>query len=130
MFIGEHWMVTCHRGAGDLIGQVVRRAGTRRADFAGCYIGVAVYSLLDVIVDGYFDTIDRFEAFYDEAADQVFGEQPIEPSEHRHWFEMRRALNQFDRIVRPADGGADDGRRPGPRALRPGLGAVPARRRG
>ena len=60
-----------------------------------------MYSLLDVVVDGYFDTIDRFEAFYDEAADQVFGEQPIEPHEHRHWFEMRRALNQFDRIVRP-----------------------------
>ena len=86
--------------------------------FAGCSIGVAVYSLLDVIVDGYFDTIDRFEAFYDEAADQVFGEHPIEPTKHRHWFEMRRALNQFDRIVRPLTEALDDRRRPGPRALR------------
>ena len=62
---------------------------------------VAIYSMLDVVVDGYFDTIDRFEAFYDEAADRVFGESPIEPKAHRHWFEMRRALNQFHRIVGP-----------------------------
>lgn len=53
------------------------------------------------VVDGYFDTIDRFESFYDGVADQIFGENPIEPADHRHWFEMRRSLNQFDRVVRP-----------------------------
>ena len=100
VFIGEHWMVTSHRGAGELITSVVQRWEKARR-FAGCSLAVALYSLLDVIVDGYFDTIDRFEAFYDDAADQVFGERPIEPTKHRHWFEMRRALNQFDRIVRP-----------------------------
>ena len=57
--------------------------------------------MLDVVVDGYFDTIDRFERYYDDAADQVFGESPIEPAKHRHWFEMRKSLNQFDRIVGP-----------------------------
>jgi magnesium transporter len=100
VFIGDRWMVTVHRGAGDLIGRVVARWDKARRS-AGCHIGVAVYCLLDVIVDGYFDTIDRFEAYYDEAADQIFGEQPIEPHAHRHWFEMRRSLNRFDRIVRP-----------------------------
>jgi magnesium transporter len=100
VFIGDQWMVTCHRGATDLIERVVARWDRARR-FAGCQIGVAVYSLLDVVVDGYFEAVDRFEAFYDDAADQVFGEHPIEPSEHRHWFEMRRALNAFDRIVRP-----------------------------
>ena len=92
--------MTAHHGAGDLIARVAQRWDKARR-FAGTRLGVAVYSLLDVVVDGYFETIDRFEEFYDDAADQVFGEQPIEPQFHRHWFEMRRALNQFDRIVRP-----------------------------
>ena len=100
VFIGDEWLVTVHRGAADLIDRVARRWDKARR-FAGTRLGVLVYSMLDVVVDGYFETIDRFEAFYDDAADQVFGEQPIEPQFHRHWFEMRRSLNQFDRIVRP-----------------------------
>jgi magnesium transporter len=100
VFIGDQWLVTVHRGAGDLVERIVQR-WTKARHYAGCHVGVAVYALLDVVVDGYFETIDRFEAFYDQAADQVFGESPIEPNKHRHWFEMRRSLNQFDRIVGP-----------------------------
>ena len=56
-----------------------RSAGTRPGASPAASVGVVVYALLDIVVDGYFDTIDRFEAFYDDAADQVFGEHPIEP---------------------------------------------------
>lgn len=100
VFIGSHWVVTVHRGEPEFIERVARRWDKARR-FAGTRVGVVVYALLDVIIDGYFDTIDQFEAFYDEAADQIFGESPIEPNAHRHWFEMRRSLNQFHRIVRP-----------------------------
>ncbi len=100
VFIGEHWLVTVHHGSEALIEQIAVRWDKAR-QIAATSVGVAVYALLDVVVDGYFDTIDRFEAFYDDAADQVFGESPIEPSAHRHWFEMRRSLNMFERIVRP-----------------------------
>jgi magnesium transporter len=100
VFIGERWLVTVHHGGADLVDRVMARWDKARA-LVDVRVGVAVYAVLDVIVDGYFDTIDRFEAFYDAAADQVFGESPIEPKAHRLWFEMRRALNQFDRIVGP-----------------------------
>jgi len=100
VFIGDRWLVTVSRGAERWIERVVARWDKARR-VAGCRVGVAVYALLDVVVGGYFDTIDRFESFYDGAADQVFGEEPIEPAAHRHWFEMRRSLNLFDRIVRP-----------------------------
>ena len=116
-------------GPAELIERVVQRWDKARR-FAGCHIGVAVYALLDVIVDGYFETIDRFEAFYDEAADQVFGEHPIEPSRAPP---LVRDASRAE-PVRPhrpaAHGGAVDGRRPGPRALRAAGRAVPARRRG
>jgi len=100
VFIGDRWMVTVHRGAQPLIARIHARWDKAR-QFTATSIGVAMYSLLDVVVVGYFDTIDRFEEFYDDAADRIFGERPIEPTAHRHWFEMRRALNQFDRIVSP-----------------------------
>lgn len=100
VFIGDGWLVTVHHGAGELVGRVAQRWDRARR-VAGSHVGVVVYAVLDVIVDGYFETTDRFEAFYDEAADRVFGEHPIEPRQHRHWFEMRRALNQFHRVVRP-----------------------------
>jgi len=100
VFIGGGWMVTVHRGAAELIGRIDER-WRKAQQVGGRHIGILVYALLDVVVDGYFDTIDRFEEFYDAAADEVFGEHPIEPGQHRHWFEMRRALNQFHRIVRP-----------------------------
>ena len=74
MFIGERWLVTVHRGAGDLIDRRALTGGTRPASSARTASAFAMYALLDVVVDGYFDTIDRFEAFYDDAADRVFGE--------------------------------------------------------
>ena len=78
-------------------------------------VGFVLYAMLDVVVDGYFETIDRFEAFYDEVADRVFAESPIEPSAHRQWFEMRKALNTFDRILGPLAEAVAHDRRPGPR---------------
>ena len=42
-----------------------------------------------------------FEQYYDEKADRVFGDEPLEPAEQRHWFEMRRAMNKFRRTVSP-----------------------------
>jgi magnesium transporter len=100
VFIGERWLVTVRHGGEELMDKVVARWQKARR-LAGARVGVAVYAILDVIVDGYFDTTDRFEKFYDDAADRVFGESPIEPKANRHWFEMRRSLNQFDRIVGP-----------------------------
>jgi magnesium transporter len=100
VFIGERWLVTVRHGGDELVERIASRWQKARR-LAGTRVGVAVYSILDVLADGYFDTIDEFEAFYDDAADHVFGESPIEPRAHRHWFEMRRALNQFDRVVRP-----------------------------
>jgi magnesium transporter len=100
VFIGERWLVTVRHGGDELMQHIVARWEKARR-LAGTMVGVAIYSILDVLVDGYFDTIDRFEEFYDDAADRVFGESPIEPKAHRHWYEMRRALNQFDRVVAP-----------------------------
>ena len=68
-------------------------------DLAGCHVGVAVYAVLDVIVDGYFRVVDRFEEFYDAAADGVFGERHPDETEHRRKYETRKSLDRFTRKV-------------------------------
>ena len=100
VFAGERWLVTVHRGRGDLVEACVSRWGRSR-ELGAHGVGFAMYALLDVVVDGYFETIDRFETFYDDVADRVFAETPIEPHAHRQWFEMRKALNTFDRMLGP-----------------------------
>lgn len=100
VFVGDRWLVTVRRGGDEWLEQALARWDTLRAH-AGCHLGIAVHALLTVVLDGYVQTIDRFEEFYDAVADRIFDDEPVEPSAKRHWFEMRRALSRFHRIVRP-----------------------------
>ena len=86
-----------------------RRGGDGRASSAPTASGSSMYALLDVVVDGYFETIDRFEAFYDEVADRVFAESPIEPQ-------------RPSPVVRDAQGAEHV--RPHPRPARRGVGTI------
>jgi magnesium transporter len=99
-FVGDRWIVTVHHGGGDFIERVAHRFDKAR-ELGGRSVGFVMYAVLDVISDGYFEAIDAFERYYDEVADRVFGERTIEPDKHRQWFEMRKALNEFDRIIGP-----------------------------
>ena len=74
---------------------------TRGQELAKHGVGFLLYGLLDVVLDGYSDTIDDFERYYDEKANRVFGDDPLEPAEQRQWFMMRQALNTFRRTVSP-----------------------------
>jgi magnesium transporter len=99
VFIGDRWLVTVHDGRRDLLDRAATRWSEEKLSQHG--VGLLVYGLLDELLDGYSDVIDAFEAYYDATADRVFADDPIEPAEQRHWFEMRRSLNQFRRTVGP-----------------------------
>jgi magnesium transporter len=64
-------------------------------------VSFLLYGLLDVVVDSYFETVQQFDDFYDEVSDRIFSDKPLEPSKQRHWFEMRRALVKFHKLVVP-----------------------------
>ena len=100
IFVGDRWLVTTHQAATGLIDRIRGRWEDVRQT-GGEDTGFAMYALLDVVVDGYFSALDELERFYDAVADRVFAESPIEPGDQRHWFDMRRALNQFAHIVAP-----------------------------
>jgi magnesium transporter len=99
VFIGDRWLVTVHDGRRDLLDRAANRWNQEKLSQHG--VGLLVYGLLDELLDGYSDVIDAFEEYYDATADRVFADDPIEPTEQRHWFEMRRSLNQLRRMAAP-----------------------------
>ena len=60
-----------------------------------------LYALLDVVVDTYFEAIDAFDQYCDHVSNQIFSDKPLDPSQQRHWFEMRRSMVRLQRTVVP-----------------------------
>jgi magnesium transporter len=73
----------------------------RSTDLAAAGVPFLLYGLLAVVVDGYFAAIETFDEFYDDVSEQIFSERPLAPEQQRRWFDMRRALVKFHRLVVP-----------------------------
>jgi magnesium transporter len=99
-FIGGRWLVTVRADERFAMDDVVKRWDSD-PDLTSQGVGVMVYALLDDVVDGYFSVVDRFDAYYEDVSDSVFADQPLAPGQQREWFEMRRALSMFHRLVLP-----------------------------
>jgi magnesium transporter len=99
-FIGKQWLITVRDDHRFPIDRVVQR-WDRSPDLAAFGVSFLLYGLLDVVVDSYFETVQQFDDFYDEVSDRIFSDKPLEPSKQRHWFEMRRALVKFHKLVVP-----------------------------
>ncbi|HTN81614.1 MAG TPA: magnesium transporter CorA family protein [Acidimicrobiales bacterium] len=98
-FIHPRWLVTVRKDEGFDLGPLLER-WDRSRDLAHHGVGFLVYGLIDTVIDQAFATLDEFDQFYDDVSDSVFSEEsPIQPS--AKWFEMRRALIQFHRLVVP-----------------------------
>ena len=99
-FVNERWLVTVRKDDGFPIGPVLKR-WDRSGDLAAQDVSFLLYGLLDVVVDGYFDVINEFDNYYDEVSEGIFSERPLDPARQRHWFDMRRAMVRFHRLVVP-----------------------------
>ena len=99
-FIGSRWFITVRKDDRFSLAPVLQR-WDRSPDLAKEGVSFLLYGLLDVIVDGYFDTVESFDDYYDEVSEGIFSECPLDPAEQRHWFRMRQALVRFHRLVVP-----------------------------
>jgi magnesium transporter len=99
-FLSDRWIVTVRKDDDFDLEPVLAR-WDRSPDLAANGVSYMLYGLLDVVVDGYFDTVSSFDDFYDEISEGIFADHPLEPSDQRSWFEVRRALVQFHRLVGP-----------------------------
>lgn len=99
-FINTRWIVTVRKSDDFSMDPVIRR-WDRSTDLARHGVSFLLYGLLDVIVDGYFDTVQVFDDYYDEVSEGIFSEHLLNPTQQRRWFEMRQALVRFHRLVVP-----------------------------
>jgi len=99
-FINSRWIVTVRDGDEFPLDPLVARCD-RSPDLAVHGPSHILYALLDVIVDDYFDAIEAFDDYYEEVADRIFAEHPLDPSQQRDWFGVRRMMVRFHRLVVP-----------------------------
>ena len=99
-FINERWLITVRKDDGFDIHEVTRR-WDRSSQLVAHGVSYLVYGLLDVVVDGYFDTVTRFDDYYDAISEGLFNEEPMELRDQRQWFQMRQALIKFHRLAVP-----------------------------
>ncbi len=99
-FIGDRWLVTVRKGDGFPIERLTERLDRSR-NLLVYGVGYVVYGLLDVVIDGYFDAVEAFDEYYDEASEHIFAETPFTPAQQREWFQVRQALVRFHRTAFP-----------------------------
>ena len=99
-FIHERWLITVRKDDGFDIEAVMRR-WDRSEELVAHGVSFLVYGLLDVVVDGYFDTVAAFDDYYDTVSEGLFEERPMELRDQRHWFQMRQSLIKFHRLAVP-----------------------------
>jgi magnesium transporter len=99
-FISKRWLITVRQNDRFPIESVLDR-WDRSPDLAVHGVSFLLYGVLDVVVDGYFDAIRAFDDYYEEVSDGIFAERPLDPTKQRRWFDMRRAMAQFHRLVVP-----------------------------
>jgi magnesium transporter len=100
-FIHKRWLITVRKDEGFPIDPVLQR-WDRSPDLAelGC-VPFLLYGLLDVVVDRYFESVEVFDDYYETVSESIFSDRPLDPSGQRRWFEMRRAMVRFHRLVVP-----------------------------
>jgi len=99
-FIGGRWLITVRKDEGFSMEPVLQR-WDRSPDLLANGVTFLLYGLLDLIIDNYFETVQAFDDFYDEISEGIFSDTPLDPAQQRHWFQMRRALVKFHRLVVP-----------------------------
>ncbi len=99
-FINERWLITTRKDESFAIEPVLER-WDRSPDLAINGVSFLLYGLLDVIVDSYFEAVQAFDDYYEEVSAGIFADHPLDPAQQRHWFDMRRAMVRFHRLVVP-----------------------------
>jgi magnesium transporter len=99
-FISTRWLITVRKNDAFDMAAVLQR-WDRSPDLARFGVSFLLYGLLDVVVDGYFETVQAFDEYYEDVSDDIFADRPIDPSQQRHWFDMRKAMVRFHRLAVP-----------------------------
>jgi magnesium transporter len=102
IFVGRDWVVTVRERDAkffDLEGTRARFERTRGED---CSSGFLLYTILDEIVDGYFETLETAEEELEETEELIFGHEKVKAGDvQAQMLRLRREILMFRRRVVP-----------------------------
>ncbi|HEY9477740.1 MAG TPA: magnesium transporter CorA family protein [Microbacteriaceae bacterium] len=98
-FITPRALVTVHPDSFD-ISRVAHRLDSD-PDLARHGVAFLVWGLLDVIVDGHFDTVQQLDGAIESLEDALFDDRPRDKEVQRRSFEIRKSLVLLRRLVLP-----------------------------
>jgi magnesium transporter len=99
-FVTDRALITVRKDDGLDIGAVVDR-WDNSPDLAKFGVGYLLHGLLDYIVDGHFDAVQRMDGAIEELEDELFSDVPQDREVQRRSFELRRSLVLLRRLVIP-----------------------------
>jgi magnesium transporter len=99
-FVGPRWLITVRKDDDFTIEPLLER-WNRSEQLLKHGVSYLLYAVLDLVVDGYFDAVTGFDDYYDRVSEGLFADKPLDPHEQRDWFETRRNLVVFHRLVAP-----------------------------
>ena len=99
-FITPRALVTIRKDDGfDMSGVVAR--WDESPDLTGYGVGFLLYGLIDVVVDGHFDTVQSLDEEIEKLEDLLFDDAPHDADVQRRSFELRKSLVMLRRVILP-----------------------------
>jgi magnesium transporter len=100
IFASSRYLITVRKSAWLDPGPVLQRWDDN-ADLAKHGVGFLLWGVLDVIVDGHFDTVQSLDTEIEELEDLLFDDRFRGPEVQKRSFELRKSLVMLRRVVLP-----------------------------
>jgi magnesium transporter len=100
VFAAERYLITVRKSAGLDPAPVLQRWDDN-ADLGKHGVGFLLWGILDVIVDGHFDTVQSLDTEIEELEDLLFDDRFRGPEVQRRSFQLRKSLVMLRRVVLP-----------------------------
>jgi magnesium transporter len=100
IFAAQHYLITVRKTPGYSIDAIVRRWDDN-PNLAKHGVGFLLWGVLDVIVDGHFDTVQQLDDRIDALEDTLFEADSGGTEVQRQSYDVRKSLVRFRRIVLP-----------------------------
>jgi magnesium transporter len=100
VFASARYLITVRKSPDMSPDDVVQRWDDN-ADLAKHGVGFLLWGVLDVVVDGHFDTVQSLDTEIEELEDLLFDDSFRGPEVQRRSFELRKSLVMLRRVVLP-----------------------------
>jgi magnesium transporter len=100
IFAASRYLITVRRSAGHSLDEVVARWDDN-AHLAVYGVGFLLWGLLDVVIDGHFETVQQLDDRIDTLEDLLFEPGETGTAVQRESYELRKSLVRIRRVVLP-----------------------------